>query len=177
MENASDAILMTGAILIFTIALTVAMTVFTQARVTADAVVYTSDATNYYEYIEADGSGISNREVGLETIIPTLYKYYKEKYTVVFLNKSGIPIILYENNTDVRRWTGDVLTASGSLNNTYLNKYYNKYSMGSYKYICSFDVDEEGRRREPWTGDNEETKKNLEAFLYGQKYYSPATRK
>ena len=73
MENASDAIIMAGAVLIFVIALTVAMTVFSQARATVDTVVYASDRTNYYEYLEMDiSNNIKNRIVGLETIIPTL---------------------------------------------------------------------------------------------------------
>ena len=85
MENASDAIIMAGAVLIFVIALSVAMTLFSQARVTVDTVVYASDRTNYYEYMDIDVSNnVKNRIVSLETIIPTLYKYYKENYTVVF---------------------------------------------------------------------------------------------
>lgn len=90
MENASDAIIMAGAMLIFVIALTVAITVFTQARATVDAVVYASDEINYYEYIgdfNVTNTSVKNRIVGLETIIPTLYKYYKENYTVVFLDE------------------------------------------------------------------------------------------
>ena len=63
MENASDAIIMAGAVLIFVIALSVAMTVFSQARETVDSVVYASDRTNYYEYLDMD---ISNN-------IPALY--------------------------------------------------------------------------------------------------------
>ena len=54
MENASDAIIMAGAVLIFVIALSVAMTVFSQARETVDSVVYASDRTNYYEYLDMD---------------------------------------------------------------------------------------------------------------------------
>lgn len=88
MENASEAIIMAGAVLIFVIALTVAMTVFSQARSTVDTVVYATDKTNYYEYLDIDVSNnIKNRIVGLETVIPTLYKYYKENYTVVFLDE------------------------------------------------------------------------------------------
>ena len=62
MENASDAIIMAGAVLIFVIALSVAMTVFSQARETVDSVVYASDRTNYYEYLDMDiSNNIKNR--------------------------------------------------------------------------------------------------------------------
>ena len=66
MENASDAIIMAGAVLIFVIALSVAMTLFSQARVTIDTVVYASDRTNYYEYMDIDVSNnVKNRIVSL----------------------------------------------------------------------------------------------------------------
>ena len=39
--------------------------------------------------------------------------------------------------------------------------------------ICSFDVNEELVRREPWVGDPIETRKNLEAFIEGGIYEWP----
>lgn len=36
--------------------------------------------------------------------------------------------------------------------------------------ICSFDVNEETRRHEPWTGNDEENKKMLDTFIKGGKY-------
>ena len=110
MENASDAIIMAGAVLIFVIALSVAMTVFSQARSTVDTVVYASDRTNYYEYFDVDiSNNIKNRIVGLETIIPTLYKYYKENYTVVFLDENGKGMQLYESLTNHDNWSKDMM--------------------------------------------------------------------
>ena len=54
---------------------------FTQARETADIVLRSSDITEFMDYTElediTEGTTIINSEriVGLETIIPTLYKY------------------------------------------------------------------------------------------------------
>lgn len=167
MENASDAIIMAGAVLIFVIALTVAMTVFSQARQTVDTVVYASDRTNYYEYLSFDiSNNIKNRIVGLETIIPTLYKYYKENYTVVFLDENGKGMKLYETLTNHDNWSKDM---DGNIKSFTTTKYPDMDDME----ICSFDVNEELVRREPWVGDPIETRKNLEAFIEGKEYVWP----
>ena len=167
MENASDAIIMAGAVLIFVIALSVAMTVFSQARSTVDTVVYASDRTNYYEYFDVDiSNNIKNRIVGLETIIPTLYKYYKENYTVVFLDENGKGMQLYESLTNHDNWSKDM---DGNIKSFTTTKYPNMKDME----ICSFDVNEELVRREPWVGDPIETRKNLEAFIEGEEYVWP----
>ena len=42
------------------------------------------------------------------------------------------------------------------------------------KKVCSFDVDEETKRHEPWTGSNEHYKANLDAFLSGGIFTSPS---
>lgn len=173
MENASDAIIMAGAILIFVMALTITMNVFSQVRATIDTVVYTTDETNYYEYIGTeDNNGIKNRRVGLETVIPTLYKYYKENYTVVFLGRNGSPLDLYETKTDYRLWSG-YKAGPGEIIPPIVSKYYGKTSKENKK-ICSFDVDEETRRHEPWTGNTIDYKENLDKFLQGGEFKAPS---
>jgi len=168
MENASDAIIMAGAMLIFVIALTVAMTAFTQARETIDMVVYASDETNYYEYMDTTKSnGVKNRIVSFETVIPTLYKYYKENYTVVFLDKRGDGLDLYDTQTEPKLW--------GSGNESYTSTVIGKYPGRDNRdtSICSFDVDEETTRHEPWTGSTIDYKANLDAFIEGKTFQYP----
>lgn len=175
MENASEAIIMAGAVLIFVIALTVAVTVFSQARETVDTVVYASDRTNYYEYLDISNN-IKNRIVGLETIIPTLYKYYKENYTVVFLDESGNGLELYKTETNVANWAKyeqkDKIYAIKGFS---VDKYpgMKNESEKEKPRVCSFDVNEELIRREPWGGDPIETRKNLKAFIEGGVYEWP----
>lgn len=167
MENASDAIIMAGAVLIFVIALSLAMTVFAQARSTIDTVVYASDRTNYYEYMDLDiSNNIKNRIVGLETIVPTLYKYYKENYTVVFLEKNGNGMKLYDSDPSRKaNWSKD---SNGNIKDFVVDKYPGM----SGTQVCSFDVNEELIRREPWVGSPIDTRTNLEAFLNGGTYGS-----
>lgn len=159
MENAVDALKMAFGVLVFVIAFTIIMTMFTRARETSDLVLQSSDVTEYMTYTEQDDilSGVTltgeERIVGLETIIPTLYKYYKENYTVVFLQQDGRPLELYETKTRPSQWSTG-----------YTNRY---YSDNDETKICAFDVDDETRRHEPWVGSNERYKENLDNFLSG----------
>lgn len=176
MENMSDAIIMAGAIIIFVVALAVAMTVFSQARATIDTVLYASDSTNYYEYIgNEDGNGTTSRKVGWETVIPTLYKYYKENYTVVFLEENGNGMELYKTKTNPLNWSGNETQTSKDIP-PIVNKYpgMNQGQKLNDIKICSFDVDEETKRHEPWTGNTMDYKKNLDAFLGGGTFISPS---
>lgn len=50
MENASQALIIGFSMLIFVIALTICITMFSQARATSDFVIFKSDETSYYEY-------------------------------------------------------------------------------------------------------------------------------
>lgn len=166
MENAVEAIKIAFAVFVFTMALSLSMVMFTQAKQTSDVVLKASDVTEYMEYIESSSDSIGSRVVGLETIIPTLYNYYRENYTVIFVDSNYDFMPIYETQTYSGYWS------SG---------YYNKYFGGTDTRICSFDANEEQRRREPWTtsGTSGNTidyyiKQNLDAFLSGGIFESPS---
>ena len=171
MENATHALLMAFAVMVFVIALTVSMVSFNSVKRVSDVILYTKDETNYYEYQGATGKAAENRIVGLETIIPTLYKYYKENYTVVF--KEGT----YNFETgEISSWKYlPVYKTSANRNwqtpyNTLMNK---KYGVESSEEIFSFDLDEETLRHEPWTGSYDRIKNNLDCLLNGKIYINP----
>ncbi len=160
MENAVDALKLAFAVFVFVMALSISIYMFTLIGDTADIVLQASDVTEFMEYTEASNVVGDDRIVGLETIIPTLYKYYKENYTVVFLNSDGSPLELYTSQTNEELWSTN-----------YTNKY---YSDNLDKRICSFDVDEETSRHEPWTGNTDYYKQNLDMFLSGGTFTSPS---
>lgn len=178
MENAVEAIKIAFAVIVFVMALTVSMFTLTQVRATSDVVLYTEDELNYYDFQEATNAGQENRIVGLETIIPTLYKYYKENYTVVFREGnydyttgqfSNVSYMkLYETPSNVNLWTSSYATLANE-----------KYGEGTIntirgnRQIFSFDLDEETLRHEAWTGSNDKIKNNLDCFLTGETYYNP----
>lgn len=172
MENAVDAIIMAFAVIVFVMALSVSMSTLTQVKATSDVMLYTEDETNYYTYQGATGKAAENRIVGLETIVPTLYKYYKENYTVVF--KQGH----YDMTTgDFTNWRYLPVYKTPSNQALWKSSYAtlldNKYGMTSSASIFSFDLDEETLRYEPWTGSNDKIKHNLDCFLTGETYYNP----
>ena len=115
MENAVDALKIAFAVFVLVISLSVAMYMFNEAKATSDVVLQSSDVTEFMEYetgIEGVIMQSGERIVGLETIIPTLYKYYKENYTIIFRQENGRPLDLYNTQTNVNLWS---------------EGYYNKY--------------------------------------------------
>lgn len=164
MDNATDALKMAFAVIVFTMALTIAIIMFSQLNQVSKIVISSTDITQYYEY-EIATNEEQTRIVGLESIIPTLYKYYKENYTVLFLTKNGTPLNLYETQTNINLWSEE-----GSIAKYYTTnkKDYTKFDT---KPVCTFDVDEETIRHEPWTGSLSDYKENLDAFLNGGTFY------
>ena len=183
MENATEALMMGFAVLVFVIALTVGITVFSQVKNVSDIMLYTQDETNYYDYQGAVGKASQNRIVGLETIVPTLYKYYRENYTVVFRQGSYNeetgefgdlkPLIIYNTPSTYKTRTNVMLW--GKSYDTLMKNKYTPYITGGYdkegsKEIFSFDLEEETLRHEPWTGSFDKAKENIDCFLYGEVY-------
>ena len=160
MENAVDALKIAFAVFVFIIAISVSIYMFTMVGETSDIVLSSSDITEFMDYTEISDMIGDDRIVGLETIIPTLYKYYKENYTVIFRNSDGTPMELYETKTNVELWSEG-----------YINKYYDD---NEDVRVCSFDVDEETSRHEPWTSNANYYKQNLDMFLSGGNFISPS---
>lgn len=92
MENAAEALQMAAAVLVFILALSITIGCFGVARATSQTVIEYSDREFDYTYVTPSLS--ATREVNVETIIPTIYKAYKENYKIVF---EGIPY-LYETD-------------------------------------------------------------------------------
>lgn len=93
MENAADALQMAAAVLIFVLALTIAINSFGQAREVAQVVLDYNDREYESTYVENNGS--TRRIVGLESIIPSIFKAYRENYRIVFENMPS-DFYLYE---------------------------------------------------------------------------------
>ena len=112
MENAVDALKMAGAVLLFVLAISVAIVSFGQAREAADTILdYKDRETVYIDgnlYYKTTGT---ERTVGLETIIPTIYRAYIENYKIVFegLNEP-IYTLKLSGNTKIAKYTIDLET-------------------------------------------------------------------
>ncbi len=107
MENATEALKMAGAVLMFIIALSVSINAFGHARETADTVMANLDRET--TYIDGDmyyraSEDESIRKVGIESVIPTLKRVFNEGYEVEFIfhteNKEPIFTVLATSSTD-----------------------------------------------------------------------------
>lgn len=102
MENAADALKMAAAVLVFVMALGIGISSFSQARVAADTLIRYTDRDSVTQY--AEDIGTKTRFVGKETIVPTIYRAYKENYRVQFYEADGVtPIVLYTKIEDGAR--------------------------------------------------------------------------
>lgn len=99
MENAAEALKMAFGYMMFVLALTISISSFSQARETIDSIITIKDRETEYTYVEVQDKKI----VGIETIIPTMYKAYKENFRIIFLQYADatktttIPYPLYKS--------------------------------------------------------------------------------
>ncbi len=88
MENITDALKMAASVLVFVLALSISITAFGQARRTSQVLLEYSDREYDYSWVENNGN-VTKRIVGMETIIPSLYRAYKENYKIIFKFKNN----------------------------------------------------------------------------------------
>lgn len=97
MEDAAEALKLAFSVFAFVIALGVAFATFNQSKRVSDIVISANDRTYVESYTEADLENPDNgRIVGAETVIPTLYRYYKEKYSIDIANNSNKVLELFD---------------------------------------------------------------------------------
>lgn len=82
MEDVVDALKLAFSVFVFIIGLAIVFNMFTRAKEVSDYVLEHTDNTYFARYVYADDSNTEGRTVGIETIIPTLYRYYKEKFMI-----------------------------------------------------------------------------------------------
>lgn len=100
MENAVEALKIAFAVLMFCGALTLSVSSFSSARSAATTIINMRDRETEYTYVEP--SEDLTRIVGVETIVPSMYRAYKENIEIYFFDESGNPLLLYyktDNNT------------------------------------------------------------------------------
>ena len=99
MENAADALKMAAFVLIFVVALSISINAFGQAQQAATTILGYKDRE--YDYTYVDNNGTTERIVSAETIVPSIYKAYKENYKIVFKNGINGKSLYQKNNVDI----------------------------------------------------------------------------
>lgn len=123
MENAVKALEYAFAILIFVIGLSASIYLLSEVKTTSDNVFSQIDTKQYYvdaeipvdELTSSGNIKYNGRIVSVETIVPTLYRYYKENYIVEFYEKAEdgvdgdliIKFDLSQETTTRQLWTGN----------------------------------------------------------------------
>ena len=78
MENVVESIFMAFAVIVLVIALSMTTYLLSTAMSATETLIFNTDKTNYLDTIEVTDT--YTREVGIDTVINSLYRYYKENF-------------------------------------------------------------------------------------------------
>ena len=163
MDSAVHAIIMAFSIFIFVIGLTVSVYMFSQVTTTAETLLYFSDKTNYYDNIQLN-SDETNRKVDVDTIIPTLYRYYKENFCVKICDVDGELVHIFDVNLegDVRKAAATPATKATKKQAALKSMYNDKLNQPQ---LYLFEA--------PWIGSTDEQgiKSRIDYFINGKAGY------
>lgn len=132
MDNAVQAIIMAFSAIVFVIAASLAMFMLNKISTTSQYLLYAADKTNYYDNIES--SSVNNqldRYVDADTIISTLYRYYKEDFCVKICdatNATNVKLLqIFDVNLEGKvRQAASVTDNKKTKEQKALNSLYNK---------------------------------------------------
>ena len=168
MENATHALYMAAAFLVFIGAFSYSLYMVNKLNTTANMLVYRLDETNYYDSLDlteliADSDNTTNsyKIVSIDSIIPVLYKYYRESYTVRILDTNGELLQLFDTTVE-----GEVMTATNLLSSRRTDRQkallslYGDSDKACYMYGA------------PWLGStNKDTKERIDMYISGDSGY------
>lgn len=161
MENVTRALIMAFSMLIFVVGFSYSMYLINRLTTTSNTLLESVSTTKYYDNIKVEGE-LGNRDVGVDTIVPTLYRYYKENYAVKILDSNDSVIQLFDVNIE-----GKIAKAAADTKNTdpelksLKSSIYNK-DKNNQAYM--FEA--------PWIGSTDEnTRARIDYFLNGTKGY------
>lgn len=162
MEDAVHAIIMAFSVIVFVIALSVAVYMFQQATSTADTLLYYSDKTNFLDNIEIkDAHEKTDRIVDIDNMIPVLYRYYKENFCVKIYDVDNTLIQIFDVNLEGEvRQAAAVSNSSATKKQKALKILYNDKNLQYYMFEA------------PWIGSTDDNiKARIDYFINGTKGY------
>ena len=167
MEDAVHALQMAFALFVFIIAITYSFFMINQAKTTAEVVFYAKDATNFYQSVEGiEKANISTeRIVGIETLVPTLYRYYKENFAVRILDESGKLLQIFDTTVE-----SETRTAVGTISSRRTDK--QKMLVSLYGARLNGADNPANLFEAPWSGStNKDAKTRIDYYVNGSKGY------
>lgn len=159
MENITDALKMAGAAMLFIIAFSITIMLFTKARQTTDAVLDNLKLSDFFPKVEALEEN-TTREVGIETIIPTLYRYCQadDNIRIRILDTDGNELQVFDQEIES-------LVLKGLEDKTGDTKYYNYL-----KNLYDTPTEKAYMFGAPWADQNKQYYlERINAYIYGTK--------
>lgn len=105
MENLTHAMYLAFAMLGFVVAFTVSLLLINQLNATTETIVFKLNGSYFDSFslnslIEDNEDKNRSRIVGVDSIIPTLYRYYKESFAVKILDVDGTLLQYFDTTTE-----------------------------------------------------------------------------
>ena len=179
MENLTHALYMAAAMLAFVIAFSAALILVNQLNSTTQTVVYNLDGSYYDSFslgkiIENNEDRNRSRIVGIDSIIPTLYRYYKESFAVKILDEKGNLLQYFDTTTE-----GDVNSAKATSSTYTPVSDIDVINQNKRNALLSlYDVDSSGKGNycymfgAPWLANiNKDAKTRIDMYINGGKGY------
>jgi len=160
MENSARALVIAFGMMMFVIGFSVSMFMISKLLSTSTVLLDSVSTTNYYDNIEVTNSDNVTREVGIETIIPVLYRYYKENYAVRIVDKDESLIQLFDLSIESQISNAANSTKKNDKEIVSLkNSIYNRPDEKCYMF------------KAPWAGNLDNAKIRVDYFLNGTRGY------
>jgi hypothetical protein len=107
MENVVESIIIVFAVIVFVIALSVTTFMLSKAMTTTKEIIYFADKTNYMQNIriDEDEAPITRRNVSIDTVVNSLYRYYKENFMVRIYNNAGNLVQIFDTTIEGKVYT------------------------------------------------------------------------
>lgn len=176
MEDAVHAMMMAFAVIVFVIAFTISMYMFSQITSLAETLTLYADSTLFYDNIDFEsGKDKTTRIVNADTIIPTLYRYANEDFCVrIYANApektdSNGPELTQIFDLDLEGKVQSAIadtTATGNNDKTQSQK-----ANYAYKKIYNDQGKSYYLFGAPWLGNKENVKLRVDLFVKGEAGY------
>ena len=158
MENVVESILMAFAVLVLVIALSMTTYLLSTAMSTTEELVYGSDKTQYLSTINDNVDNvISTRIVSIDTVINSLYRYYKENFMVKIYDTGGNLNQIFDTTIEGKIYVAASKTVPTAEDTALLNL----YNTGIPNLFGA-----------PWMGNtNNFAKQRVDLYISGQTGY------
>lgn len=177
MDDLTRALTMAFATCVFIFALSIGMYMLSKVTTTSEKLAFYSDSTVYYDNVELDKDSIASdadddlkdgtaRIVSMDTIIPVLYRYYKENFCVKIYDADNNLIQIFDMNLE-----GKVRNAIADTTAKNDGETISKRSNYAFKMIYDDNSQPYYMFGAPWLGSTESIKTRIDLFINGDAGY------